>query len=103
MQITVSGKHLDITDPILVYAQQKVEKLGKYFGQIQRVEVIADKTRPNEYMVEIIVHVGHHEPFIATSRGEDLYATIDQAQGKLERQLTDHKEKIKNHKHNPAR
>lgn len=103
MQITVSGKHLDITDPIRAYAEQKVEKLGKYFDQIQNVEVIADKAQPNEYGIEIIVHVGHHEPFIATSRGDDLYATIDLAQGKLERQLTDHKEKVKNHKHNPAR
>lgn len=103
MQITVSGKHLDITDPIRAYAQQKVEKLSRFFDQIQRVEVVADKTQPNEYGIEIIVHVGHHEPFIATSRGEDLYATIDLAQGKLERQLTDHKEKVKNHKHNPAR
>lgn len=103
MRITVSGKHLDITDPIRAYAQQKVEKLGKYFDPIQSVEVIADKTQANEYEVEVIVHVGHHDPFIATSRGEDLYATIDLAQGKLERQLTDHKEKIKKHKHDPAR
>lgn len=103
MEITVSGKHLDITDPIRDYALQKVSKLDKYYDQIQRVEVIADKSPSNEYEIEVIVHVGHHEPFIATTRGDDLYATIDQAQAKLERRLTDHKEKVKNHKHNPAR
>jgi putative sigma-54 modulation protein len=103
MEITVSGKHLDITDPIREYAVQKVGKLNKYYDQILSVEVIADKTQSNEFEIEIIVHVGHHEPFIATTRGEDLYATIDLAQAKLERQLSDHKEKVKNHKHNPAR
>lgn len=103
MEITVSGKHLDITDPIREYAIEKVSKLDKYYDQIQNVEVIADKSHASEYEVEIIVHVGHHEPFIATTRGDDLYATIDQARDKLERQLSDHKQKVKNHKHNPTR
>lgn len=103
MEITVSGKHLDITDPIRDYAVQKVSKLDKYYDQILRVEVVADKSQSNEFQIEIIVHVGRHEPFIATTRGQDLYATIDLTQGKLERQLSDHKAKVKNHKHNPTR
>ncbi len=102
MEITVSGKHLDITDAIHEYAVQKVSKLDKYYDQIQRIEVVADKSQANQYEVEVIVHVGHHEPFIATIQGEDLYATIDQAQSKLERQLSEHKQKVKNHKHNPT-
>ncbi len=103
MEITVSGKHLDITDPIRAYAMDKVGKLSKYYDHIQSVEVIADKGQGTQFEIEMIVHVGRHDPFIATSRGEDLYATIDQAESKLERQLTDHKEKTKNHKHNPTR
>ncbi len=103
MQITVSGKHLEITDPIRAYAQEKAGKLAKYYDHIQSVEVIADKSQGSQYEIEMIVHVGRHDPFIATTRGEDLYATIDQTQSKLERQLTDHKQKVKNHKHNPTR
>jgi len=102
MEITVSGKHVDITDAIHAYAVQKVSKLDKYFDQIQRVEVIADKTQANQYEVEAIVHVGHHEPFIAKNKDEDLYAAIDQAQNKLERQLSEHKKKVKNHKHSSS-
>lgn len=103
MEITVSGKHLEITDPIRAYAQEKVSKLSKFFDHIQSVEVVADKCQGNHYEIEMIVHVGRHDPFIASTRGEDLYATIDQTQSKLERQLTNHKEKVKNHKHHPAR
>lgn len=98
MEITVSGKHLDITEPIRAYAEGKAGKLAKYFDQIQSVEVIADKSQDTQYEIEMIVHVGHHDPFIATSKSEDLYGAIDQAQSKLERQLTDHKEKVKSHK-----
>lgn len=103
MEITVSGKHLEITEAIRAYAQEKAGKLSKFFNHIQSIEVIADTSRGNYYEIEMIVHVGRHDPFIATTRGENLYATIDQTQSKLERQLTDHKEKVKNHKHNPAR
>jgi ribosome hibernation promoting factor len=103
MEITVSGKHLDITDAIRAYAQEKVGKLSKYYDHIQSVEVVADKSRGSQFEIEMIVHVGRHDPFIAKARGEDLYATIDQTESKLERQLTDHKQKVKNHKHNPAR
>ena len=99
MEITVSGKHLDITDPIREYAEQKVRKLSKFYDQIQNVEVLADKTQTNVFEIEIIVHVGHHEPFVAKKRGEDLYATIDLAHDNLERRLSEHKDKVKNHKH----
>lgn len=98
MEIIVSGKHLDITEPIRTYAQEKAGKLTKYYGQIKSIEVIADKGQGAQYEIEMIAHVDRHDPFIATTSGEDLYATIDQTQHKLERQLTDHKEKIKNHK-----
>ena len=98
MEITVSGKHLDITDSIRTYAQEKVSRLSKYYDHIQSIEVIADKGQGVQFEIEIIVHVGRHDPFIATAQGDDLYATIDQAESKLERQLTDHKEKVKSHK-----
>ncbi len=98
MEITVSGKHLDITDSIRTYAQQKVGKLSKYYDHIQSIEVIADKGQGVQFEIEIIVHVGRHDPFIAKAQGEDLDGTIDQAESKLERQLTDHKEKVKSHK-----
>lgn len=98
MEITVSGKHLDITDPIRTYAQDKAGKLRKFYDHIQSIEVIADKGQGSQFEIEMIVHVGRHDPFIATTQGDDLYATIDQTQSKLERQLADHKQKVKSHK-----
>jgi ribosomal subunit interface protein len=49
--------------------------------------------------VEFIVHVDGHEHFVARGRNTDLYACIDETSGKMERQLTDHKEKLRNRKH----
>ena len=46
--------------------------------------------------------VERHKPFVAKQQGEDLYACIDDVTDKLERQLTDHKERLRNRKHHSA-
>ena len=99
MQITVTGRHMDITDPIRQYAEQKTEKLPRYYDRIRRIEIIVDKHDAKEHKLELIAHVNGHDPFIATAHSSDLYACIDDVTAKIERQLHDHKEKMRNHKH----
>lgn len=100
MDIIVSGKHLDITPAIREYAQQKMAKLPRYFDRISLVEVVADKGRhPQDLEVEVIVHADRSHPFVTKVTRPDLYACIDEAVDKLERQLTDHKEKVRSHHH----
>ena len=99
MQITITGRHIEVTDAMREYASEKVAKLPRYFDRIQSIAVIADKHDSHAYEVEIIVTVEHADPFIGTQAHNDLYACIDDAVDKLERQLTDHKEKLRNRKH----
>ena len=49
--------------------------------------------------VEMVVNAEHKNTFVASSDGADLYGCIDQVVHKLERQLTDHKERFRNRKH----
>jgi len=99
MEIKISGKHLEITDPIRDYAAQKSAKLPRYFDRITAIDIVADRNDTWSYEVEIIAHVERSDPFVARSRHEDLYACIDQTVDKLERQLREHKEKLRNRKH----
>ncbi|MFA9477234.1 ribosome hibernation-promoting factor, HPF/YfiA family [Phycisphaerales bacterium AB-hyl4] len=103
MEIIVSGKHIEITDPIRDYAIEKAGKMPRYFDRVQAIDVVADKRENHQYEVEMIVHVEHHEAFVAKSKGEDLYGCIDETADKMERQLTDHKEKIQDRKRQPSR
>ena len=98
MQINISGKHLELTPPIEAYASRKVEKFPRFFDRIQQIDVVIDKAK-NGYVVEIITNVEHHEPFVATSSHEDLYACIDRGIDRSIRQLKDHKSKLRDHKH----
>ena len=99
MEIVVTGKHLDVTDAIREYAQEKLSKLPRYFDRVQWIEVIATKAERQWYEVQVIAHVEHHDPFVAHDREQDLYACIDVVCDKMERQLTDYKEKLRNRKH----
>ena len=101
MEIIVSGRHIDITPAIREHAQEKVSKLPRYYDRIQKIEVVFDQV-DHTCELEIIVHVDHAEPFISKVAGLDLYRCIDEAAKKLERQLSDHKAKIRNHKHKTA-
>lgn len=98
MQIKISSKHMQITPAIESYAAKKVEKLSRFFDRIQQIDVVIDKTK-NGYTIEIITDVEHHEPFIATSTHEDLYAGIDLGVDRSIRQLKDHKSKLRDNKH----
>jgi len=100
MEIKVSGRHLDITDAIREFAIGKVSKLTRYFDRISEIDVVADSAPDHDHEVEIIVTVEHHAPFVARTSGVDLYACIDQNVDKLSRQLSEHKDRLRNHKHN---
>lgn len=100
MEIIVTGRHMDITPAIREYASEKVSKLPRYFDRIQSIDVIAHKN-DRQHEMEIIVHVDRSDPFLCKTAGSDLYACIDEAVNKLERQLTDHKDKLRNRKHSP--
>ena len=99
MEITITGRHMDITPAIREYASEKVSKLPRYYDRVQSIEVIAQKTDRHQE-IEIIVHVDRSDPFVCKTTGSDLYACIDEAVEKLERRLTDHKDRLRNRKHN---
>ena len=98
MQITVSSRHMDVTPPLKTYAEQKASKLSKYYDRIQGIEVIFDSVK-GASSVEMIATIDHRERFIAHYNIGDAYACVDVCVDKLERQLTDHKERFRNRKH----
>lgn len=98
MRIDVIGKHLDVTDPIRAYCEQKAAKLTKYFDGIQmitvRLEEATHKTTKS-FHCEVVVDVVKHDDFVANATGPDLYACVDLAIEKAQRQIHDFKERLK--------
>ncbi len=100
MQVTVSGRHMSVSESLKRYCLEKAQKLERFFNRIQAVDVVLDG-QAGMHTAEIIVHADGNQPFVASERQEDVYAAIDILIDKMERQLTRHKEKLRNRKHPP--
>ena len=98
MQLSVSGRHLHLSQTVQDYALSRASKLTHFFNRIQTINVVIAKQGIN-YTVETIVKLDHHQSFIGHGSGPDVQACIDLSLDKLERQVTKHKEKIRNRKH----
>jgi len=89
---------MEVSEALKTYAEQKTSKLHKYYDRIQEIEVVFDAGK-DQINVEMIVNAEHKNMFIARHDVGDAYACIDGCVHKLERQLSDHKEKFRNRKH----
>jgi putative sigma-54 modulation protein len=98
MQINVKGKHLEITEAIDSYVRKKCERLTRYFDKVQSIDCVIEKENGG-FHVEFIVDVEHHDDFIVNYRDADLYAAIDLAVDREARQISEHKQRMRDHKH----
>ncbi len=94
MNITVNARHMDITDSIRQYVEQKAAKLERYFDRIQSIEVKID-IDGGLPVAEVVVSAARSGQFVATHRAEDLYACIDKALHKVEEQIRRHKDRLR--------
>lgn len=102
MQINITARHLKLTDAIDSYVRKKISKAGKFYeGDDVWAHVILSVEK-NRQITEINFHVGKLT-FRAKEESEDLYASIDLAVDKLEKQLKKKKEISKEHRKNNLR
>ncbi len=95
MQINVTGRHVDITDSLKSYVENKFQRLERHFEHINNTHVILSVEKERQ-KAEATVHVNRGNLF-ADNEQEDMYAAIDGLIDKLDRQLKKHKEKLTDH------
>ena len=95
MTITVSGRHVSVTDAMKNYAESKLEAILEGRHKITNVNVVLDlqKTRNK---AEIIIH-GKNLNIEADCESYDMYESIDSALGKIDRQLSKYFDKKQDH------
>jgi putative sigma-54 modulation protein len=99
MQTNITFRNLHATEAIKTYAREKVERVHKYVDGANEAHVVLGVER-HLHQADITVHAGH---FFVRGREvcEDLYASIDLAMDKIERQLKRYKEKLKERRGEP--
>ena len=97
MQLSITGRHLDVTDALRTYVTNKITRLERHYDHITKVQVVLAVNKSVQ-TAEAIVRAGHHHEIFAESEADDLYAAIDALSDKLDRQLIRHKEKLADHR-----
>ena len=102
MQVSLSGHHVEITESMRNYVNEKVGRLDRHFDQALDIHIVltVEKLR---HKAEATLHVSGSNLHADDVR-EDMYAAIDGLIDKLDRQGKRHKEKLKSHrpKNTPA-
>lgn len=96
MQINISGHHLEVTDSLRDYVNNKLERLNNHHDRITSTNVILSVDKLVQ-KAEATLHVSGKDIF-ADANDADLYAAIDALTDKLDRQLIKHKEKMRSHR-----
>ena len=99
LHITVTGRHLEITDAIRDYARRKIDGLHLDYPRIIEAKVILDVQSHHRHFAEIILFCANHITIECSSTSEDLYAAIDETVSKIARRMRKFKTRIlKNHR-----
>lgn len=93
--IQVTGRHVSVTQSMKDYALEKASKLDKFSDRIIDANIIMD-IQKLDHKVEIILKVNNFR-IVSSASTTDMYASIDLAMEKMERQLLKYKEKLNNH------
>ena len=99
LKITVTGRQIEVTDAIRELVERRGQKLPHYWDRVRTLDAIVEKRGSHTYRAELVVKADGVEPFVASEKHDDLYAAIDEAATKLERQIRNHHAKLVDHKH----
>ena len=92
MKINLSGHHIEITDSLRTYVEEKMSKLNRHFDNITSGQVTLTVIK-ERMTAEAVLNLSGGE-LHASEEGTDMYACIDQMVDKLIRQVQKYKEKL---------
>ena len=96
MKISITGRHVDITNALSSYMKTKFQKLKKHSENIINIHTIL--TVEKERMKAEATLKTKNGNLFAANEENNMYAAIDEIVEKLDRQLKKEKEKITNYR-----
>ncbi len=96
MQVSITGHHVDVTEALKAYVEEKIGKIKRHFDNVVDVHVILTVEKLQQ-KAEAAVQISGAKLY-AEDTQEDMYAAIDFMVDKLDRQIVKHKEKLHNHR-----
>ena len=90
MNISLTGRHLELTDAIKEHITTSLETLNKFNMDIISINVIAStqtKKGKEHSVVEFVINLAHKNSIIIKQNDSDLYAAIDTATSRAQKAM----------------
>jgi len=102
MEVRIVARHFELTPALHAKIQEKIARLLKHFsGLIDCMVTLSttkNKSKAEQHHAEINVHL-RNKSICAKSDSINMYTAIEEATRKIDRQIVNHKDIIKNHHH----
>lgn len=97
MQITVSGKQVDVGEALQTYVTEQLGNIaGKYFDYALEVQVVFSKARAF-FMCDITMHAARNIVLRGEGEAQDAHAAFDAAAEHLGKRLRRYRRKVNDH------
>ncbi len=97
MNLTITGRHVEVTPAIREYLTSKLDRVTRHFDSVTSSTAILSVEKLQQ-KVEVTLHVRGKDIFVE-SEDINLYAAIDAMADKLDRQVQKYKQKQSGHNH----
>ena len=90
MEITIRGRNIEVSEPLRRAVIEKVARLGRYVGGMERAEVLFSEERNpriSEREVCEVTMFGHGHIVRARAAAPDPFAVVDRVVDKLEHRV----------------
>lgn len=94
--ITVTGRHIEVTEAIRDFAVRKIQAIHIDYPKIVEARVVVDVQKDRQ-VAEIVLFCADHITIQASTAGSDLYAAIDETVTKIMRRMRKHKTRLMKH------
>ncbi len=98
MQFSVTFRHMDATDGLKKYAQERIQRIKKYFPDPISVHVVMSTERGYSHRADVNVQLHNGIKLAGHESTENMYSSIDLVVAKIERQVRKYKDKLREHK-----
>jgi putative sigma-54 modulation protein len=102
MNLIIHGHHVEVTPALRSYVEEKLGRIHRHFDSVIDADVVLSVEDKLRQKAEITVRVRGSSLHAEHTNG-DMYAAIDALMDKLDRQVLRHKDRVRNHDHEPLK
>ncbi len=95
MNVSVTGRHMEMTDALRSYIESGLGKIESHFDQAMDASVVLE-VQKHRHIAEVNLHANGVR-IHGKEASSDMYASVDAVMEKLDRQVRKHKDRINSH------